>query len=867
MSTAGWQLRLRGPALQALRPGEDARVVDPEVSRGASHDAWQVLALHGDEAVNSLFTYRLRLRHPRLPPDLRPLLGRELQIHLSPPEAVDPGHGEPRARVISGLVSAVEHLGCTEGGHRAGGGAWGAGLTLRAWPCLAEFRTASRVYQERSVPEVLQQVLQAYGFAWELRLRQSYPRLDYQVQFDQSDWAFVEHLCARWGLHYHFEHDVHGHRLIFGDGPQAWKQQPLRAFRSLRLRARTWPDDTAALHGVCLEESLGVQAWQSLSQPECVPERIETWRADAEHAGSGSEPMCRWRGADGIPRARREIEPGRDAAQPDAAGEAALNRVRLRQARSAVSLLRAHGPLGGLCAAGLVRLLDLGLPDPGPEPAAGSGGPRDPSGQQGQDPGQASDPPWLVLATHLAFDAGTAARAASARPRVDLAFEARRLGDDVAAVPPTYLRRMPGTQTATVLDVAAVTAPGDARSGFTDALGRLKVRLHWADDEPDAATCWLRMARPAAGQGHGTADWPRPGQEVLVDFLDGDVDMPVCLGSVRNPLQAPPWPLPAACAVSGWRSRECLDDGSAGPAQAANHLLFDDTAGALQVQLASSSHDSALHLGRHAPVDPEAGRGPDRGEGFELRTRAQAAIRAPRALLLVGAAVTEAADSILQPLRACQARLRRALQARQAGTVTHDALQELPRGAVADLAEDLRGLAAPATAEQAGAVTPGAMVWRADGRLLAATPATGLVAAGSHLVCSAAGDLDAACLRGLRMHADSAAVLAANAQGLRLRAADGPVCLGAANSELHLLARDAVRLTAARRGLRLQAGARLVLQAAGQRVEFDAAGVRHLCSGSWRVLAARRDLSISSASGTDSGRASPGPATPHSSPP
>lgn len=287
--------------------------------------------------------------------------------------------------------------------------------------------------------------------------------------------------------------------------------------------------------------------------------------------------------------------------------------------------------------------------------------------------------------------------------------------------------------------------------------------------------------------------------------------------------------------------------------RAGNHLLFDDTAGALQVQLASSSHGSALHLGRHAPVHAQSGRGDDRGEGFELRTQAQGSIRAARALLLVRAAVDEAAECVLHPLRACQSRLQRALQARQAQTVTHDALRALPRGAASDLAEDLRGLAAPAAVAQAGAVTPGAMAWRADGRLLAATPATGLIAAGSHLACSAAGDVEASCLQGLRLRAEEAAVLAADGEGLRLRAADGPVTLNAAAGELHLLARDAVRLTAPHRGIRLHAGARLVLQAAGHRVEFGPSGVRHVCAGAWKVHAARRCLAAAAAPGASSG--------------
>lgn len=824
MSASGWSWRLRGPALRALEPDDEF------------HAHWQILSLHGSEAVNSLFHYRLCLRHPRLAPDLRPMLGRELQIHMVPP-GEEPGRGMAARRVISALVSQVEHLGCGGAMHSGGAGAWRARLTLRPWPCLAECQTACRIHQERTVPEVLEQVLRPYGFAWELRLRRAHARLDYLVQFNLSDWEFVESLCARWGLHYHFEHDAGGHRLVFGDGEHAWQAQPLDAFSRLRSRVCGWSGDAAALHDVRVEVAAGVQAWQSGTQSECHPERVEIWRHDAPAANPQASAVSRWRGIDGVCRARREIEPGSGSSESDASSESELNRAHLQQARHGVSLVRARGPLGGLCAARTVHL-DL-------EPSAA--------------PGRETGPTHLVLASCLRFQAGTPDGAFTNSSRVEVEFVAQRLHDGVAAVAPPRRRRALGTQTATVLEVLL---PGSRAGTFTDPLGRLKVRLHWARRDDAAATCWLRMARPAAGDGHGCADWPRPGQEVLVDFVDGDVDMPICLGCVRNATHEPPWPLPATRAVSGWRSRELSADSVTAAHDAANHLLFDDTSGALQVQLASSSHASALQLGRHAPLDARSGRGDDRGEGFELRTRAHAAIRAARALLLVRAATAEAAASILHPLRACHERLKQALRTRRMGSVGHDAERALARGATEPLAEDLHGLEPPGEAAQAGALASGAMAWRADGALHAATPRSGALAAGSHLACSAQRDLDAACLRGLRMHAEGAAVLAAAGDGARLHAADGALLLGAASGELQLFARNAVRLQAARRGTRLQAGARVVVQACGQRIEFGPCGVRHASQGAWRIHAGRRSWGTQAQPGTASTTAHSTPDSP-----
>ncbi len=195
-------VELGGPALEALQQPSDA-------------SDWQLLRLRGSEAMNSLYRYELWLRHPRLPGDLRPLLGRELRVGLrcAAEAALSPVGDASPVRHLCGVVAEVRHLGASACG--ASQAQW----VLRPWAHLAQLRVASRMHQQRSVVEVLQQVLRGYPWQWELRLQRSYPRLDYLAQFDQSDWDFVQYLCGRWGLHYHFEHHRGGHRLVIGDGP------------------------------------------------------------------------------------------------------------------------------------------------------------------------------------------------------------------------------------------------------------------------------------------------------------------------------------------------------------------------------------------------------------------------------------------------------------------------------------------------------------------------------------------------------------------------------------------------------------------------------------------------------------------------
>src|SRR6185312_3071394 len=96
-----------------------------------------------------------------------------------------------------------------------------------------------------------------------------------------------------------------------------------------------------------------------------------------------------------------------------------------------------------------------------------------------------------------------------------------------------------GTQTAVV-----VGPPGEEI--FVDKYGRVKVQFHWDRDSQANAdsSCWIRVAQSSSGIRWGAAFWPRIGHEVVVDFLEGDPDQPIIVGSVYNATEMPPYKLP-----------------------------------------------------------------------------------------------------------------------------------------------------------------------------------------------------------------------------------------------------------------------------------------------------------------------------------
>lgn len=220
---------------------------------------------------------------------------------------------------------------------------------------------------------------------------------------------------------------------------------------------------------------------------------------------------------------------------------------------------------------------------------------------------------------------------------------------------------VPGYQT------ALVVAAQDGRSNdvYADALGRIRVRFHFQEGRGEST--WLRVAQRYAGPGVGSQFLPRVGQEVVVGFIQGDIDRPIVLGALyngRGEAGVPPTPAGAqgtsnqalyAQATDTRSSAQGNLSGGRAPAwhaaadgdeahrhggalwgirsreweggQGSNHLLFDDLDQQLRVQLSCSQQSSQLTLG-HQRHQSDNFLGSLRGTGFELRSDAWGAVRA-----------------------------------------------------------------------------------------------------------------------------------------------------------------------------------------------------------------------------------------------
>jgi type VI secretion system secreted protein VgrG len=135
-----------------------------------------------------------------------------------------------------------------------------------------------------------------------------------------------------------------------------------------------------------------------------------------------------------------------------------------------------------------------------------------------------------------------------------------------------------GTQTALVV----ADFRNDSDTGTGGNVGRVKVRFFW--DRYGSDSCWARVSTPWAGKGYGFQNMPRIGEEVLVQFIEGDPDRPVVVGRVHNAENMPPFKLPASAAFTGLKTLS-IDSSGNSVAGKWNELRFDDTSGAEQIYL------------------------------------------------------------------------------------------------------------------------------------------------------------------------------------------------------------------------------------------------------------------------------------------
>ncbi|MPR01645.1 type VI secretion system tip protein VgrG [Pseudomonas sp. MAFF 212408] len=479
----------------------------------------RVFEFTGTEAISQPYCFDLELVCEQPDIDLENLLHRQVYLGFD-----DQGHG------VHGLVDRVAQ------------GDSGRRLTryqISLVPHLAYLRHSShqRIFQHQTVPQIVARVLVGQGIQsdrFEFRLSGTYEQREYCVQFAETDLAFIHRLCAEQGIHYHFQHSTEGHLLVFGDDQTVFAQPD---------QATPYTPGSGMVADTPAIKRFSVQLD---TRPTAVSLRDYDFRKprlvlESEVAGEQ------------LPALQEQHSPGHFS---DRVHGKFLAQRRLERHRSDYRLAQGAGDEPALVCG---RFLTL------------TGHPR----------AEWNDL-WLV--THLTHEGKQPQVLEEAVTEAAGGEFSQGYRNKFVAAPWDVIFRPPlpeqSRPTLAGYQNAVVTGPADSEI-HCDEYGRVKVQMAWdrAGEHNEHSSCWLRVASAWAHDRYGSVLIPRVGMEVLVGFVNGDLDMPLVMGCLPNAATPLPLDLPAD------KTRSILRSHSSPGGGGYNELRIEDRKGAEEIYL------------------------------------------------------------------------------------------------------------------------------------------------------------------------------------------------------------------------------------------------------------------------------------------
>jgi len=434
-------------------------------------------------------------------------------------------------------------------------------LTLVPRLAYLDHCTDQRIFQQLSVPQIIEHVLKAHGIlrdACQFYLNADYPSRDYCVQYDESDLHFIQRLCQEEGLHYHFEHSRENHILVFGDHQTV--------FRKLDRPTPYRQDNGMVAEGPVIDQF----SVRLIARPTRTTRRDY----DFKTASRVLESTYRLEANRDQPDLERYDYPG--GFTSDKRGDF-LSKRALERHRIDYYLAQGSSDEPNLVSGHYLQMTEHSC----------------------------SELNDLWLLTEISHEcqqpqvleesliSGTDGRGKSFTQGYRNQFAATPW--DVFYRSQTVYKksRIASIQT------AVVTGPkGDEI--HCDAYGRVKVKFFWDRNgkRDDKSSCWLRVSSNWAGHAHGSVTVPRVGMEVLVSFQEGDPAQPLISGCLPNSINPVPYELPAHKTRSVFRSR------SSPGGEGFNELQLEDRAGQELIYLRAQrdmeqriENDSRLEVG------------------------------------------------------------------------------------------------------------------------------------------------------------------------------------------------------------------------------------------------------------------------------
>lgn len=473
-------------------------------------DLLYLLRFTGTDALNALYEYKVEALSAEQNLDFDTILGTHGRVEIASRDG---------PIWFDGIITRAVWMGAQENGQRYD-------LELRPWFWLAKHRHDQRIFHEMTVVQIVKEVLERYAAAGNPhlldKLSHSYPKLEYTVQYRESDFAFVSRLLERFGINYYFSHDNGNHAMVLIDNVDEHPEIPgqSRPFFGVDGHHQSdeehfWefqPERNITAGGIRLSEF-------NFKSPTAMME--VDYQSPANHPFGDLESYQ---------------YPGEYLRQHD--GASGVAPLRTEQERTQDKRVSALGDVSSLKSGERLKLT-------------------------GHHMESTMDVDYVCMQVTHSYVSDSYG---SGGPSSDgYAYQGRVILQPVSAplVPlrKTPLARVQGPQTATVVGEGEIDC---------DEFGRILVRFPW--DIAEAISMRCRVSQNWASQGWGGMVIPRVNMEVIVEFLEGDPDKPIVTGCVYNGRNMPPHALPTEKTKSVFRT-------DSHESQGYNELTFDDKTG------------------------------------------------------------------------------------------------------------------------------------------------------------------------------------------------------------------------------------------------------------------------------------------------
>jgi len=404
-------------------------------------------------------------------------------------------------------------------------------IVLRPWLWLLSHTTNCRIFQNKKAPDIIKEVFKLYDFAkYELKLTEECPTLEYCVQYRESDLDFVCRLMEQHGIYYFFKHEGSEHILVLADSKSS--HSPVNGLATIPYTLHT-----------SAKPQQQIDHW--VSERRFRTGKIEL--NDYNYLKPNAQMASDAKGSERYKNSEMEIYdyPGKFKEKSDGERYA---KIQLQAAQAMDRRRYGSGHAVCLFPGGLTKLE--------------------------KHPLDSQNVEYLVVrASHRLSNEVYSSGSGGAGPAYSGEYEFLPSDRPFRAPMVTPKPRINGVQTAKV-----VTRNDDSSEEIeVESLGEIYVRFFW--DRKKMRSCRVRVAQIWSGKKWGGQVIPRVGQEVVVEFLEGDPDRPLVIGTVYNDEYKPPHDLPAEKTVSGVKSDSTKGGGGY------NEWSFDDKKGSEKITI------------------------------------------------------------------------------------------------------------------------------------------------------------------------------------------------------------------------------------------------------------------------------------------